>query len=276
MKSRKGRMALVLALAVGAVCAMAPAEQGEPDTPDVMEIVRKANQVAYYQGGTGRARVNMTVTNAKGNVTAERELVILRRNVGDNLNQKLYAYFERPADVRGTVFLVWKNAEKDDDRWLYNPGLDLVNRIAATDKRTSFVGTHFFYEDVSGRSINDDEHELLRTTENYYVLRNTPKNPDLVEFSYYEMYIHRDTFMPLHAYYYDANGEKYREYHVLGWDQIQDYWTVTRAQMIDLREQGPEKAQTVAEYSDIEYGIELPEDIFTERYLRQPPREHLR
>ncbi len=276
MKTRRGWPALVLALGAGALCTMAPAAQEESGAPDVQEIVRRANRVAYYQGGTGRARVKMTVTNARGQVTAERELVILRRNVGDSLDQKSYAYFERPADVRGTVFLVWKHADKDDDRWLYNPGLDLVNRIAATDKRTSFVGTHFFYEDVSGRNINDDEHELLRTTDNYYVLRNAPKNPDLVEFSYYDMYIHRDTFMPLHAYYYDANGEKYREYHVQGWDQIQDYWTVTKAQMVDLREQGPATAQTIAEYSDIEYDIELPEEVFTERYLRQPPRQYLR
>ncbi|MFO8008573.1 MAG: hypothetical protein R6V05_12655, partial [Candidatus Brocadiia bacterium] len=87
MKTRRAWTVWTLALAVGALCAIALAAQEEPGTPDVMEIVRKSNQVAYYQGGTGRARVKMTVTNAKGNVTAERELVILRRNVGDNLNQ---------------------------------------------------------------------------------------------------------------------------------------------------------------------------------------------
>jgi hypothetical protein len=267
---------LIVGLLAGALLA-APvlAAQGE-ETPSVQEIVEKANRVAYYQAGTGRARVNMTIYNAEGKVRGERELVILRRNAEEGLDQKYYAHFERPADVRGTVFLVWKNTEKDDDRWLYNPGLDLVNRISAADKRTSFVGTHFFYEDVSGRNIEDDEHELLRTTENYYVLKNTPRDTDLVEFSYYEMYIHRGTFMPLHAYYYDKNGEKYREYHVLKMDKVGDYWTALKTEMVDLREQGPENAKTVAEYSGVEYGIELPDSIFTERYLRKPPRGYLK
>ncbi|MFW6189471.1 MAG: outer membrane lipoprotein-sorting protein [Planctomycetota bacterium] len=239
------------------------------------QIVEKANRVAYYQAGTGRADVKMTIYNAKGEVRGERQLVILRRNVEGGLDQKYYAYFQRPADVRGTVFLVWKHTEKDDDRWLYNPSLDLVNRIAAADKRTSFVGTHFFYEDVSGRNIADDQHELRRTTDHYYVLRHTPKNTDRVEFAYYDTYIHRETFMPLYTYYYDENGEKYREYRVLKMEKIDSYWTATRASMIDYREKGPEDAHTVAEYSDVEYGIELPDDIFTERYLRRPPREYL-
>ncbi|MGD2174941.1 MAG: outer membrane lipoprotein-sorting protein [Candidatus Brocadiaceae bacterium] len=270
---------LLLLFAVAALALPLPggaAEEGQKRQLTVEQIVEKANRVAYYQGGTGRATVKMTIYNAEGKVRGERELVILRRNVEETLNQKYYAYFQRPADVRGTVFLVWKHTEKDDDRWLYNPGLDLVNRISAADKRTSFVGTHFYYEDVSGRNIEDDRHELLRTTDNYFVLRNTPKNPDLVEFAHYDMYIHRATFMPLHAYYYDRNGEKYREYHVLGWDQIDGYWTTTKAEMVDLRERGPKKAHTVAEYSDVRYGIDLPDEIFTERYLRKPPREHLK
>jgi outer membrane lipoprotein-sorting protein len=277
MTTRKLLIALAVfaGLLLAGPLALAGEEQGESEELTAMEIVRKANQVAYYQGGTGRANVQMTIYNAKGEVRGERELVILRRNAEEGLDQKFYAYFERPADVRGTVFLVWKHNDRDDDRWLYNPSLDLVNRIAAADKRTSFVGTHYFYEDVSGRNIADDEHELVKTTENYYVLRHTPKNPDLVEFDNYVTYIHRDTFMPLYTYYYDGNGEKYREYQVLKMEQIDGNWTTVRSRMIDYREQGPENAQTVAEYSNVEYGTELPDEIFTERYLRKPPREYL-
>ncbi len=277
MMNARTRLTVVPALAVLGMLlsAFAARQVVAADAPSVDEIVRKANQVAYYQGGTGRARVTMKIYDADGKVRGERELIILRRNAEEGLNQKIYAYFLRPVDVRGTSFLVWKHEKGDDDRWLYNPSLDLVNRIAATDKRTSFVGTHFFYEDVSGRSINDDEHELVKTTENYYVLKNTPKDADVVEFSYYEMYIHRTTFMPLHAYYYDKAGKKYRQYRVLGMDKVDGYWTALKTEMRDLREQGSDTARTVADYTDVEYAIDLPEDIFSERYLRRPPREYL-
>jgi len=266
---------LVVALAAYPRGSAAQEGSAPKQEPTVQEIVEKANQVAYYQGGTGRARVAMKVYDAEGKVRAERELVILRRNVEGGLDQRFYAYFRRPVDVRGTAFLVWKHDKKDDDRWLYSPGLDLLNRISATDKRTSFVGTHFFYEDVSGRSIADDEHELVKTTKDYYVLKNTPKDKDVVEFSYYEMYIHRGTFMPLHAYYYDKSGAKYREYHVKKMNKVDGYWTALETEMRDLREKGSKTARTVATYTDVKYGIELPDNVFTERYMRKPPREFL-
>jgi hypothetical protein len=66
--------------------------------------------------------------------------MILRRDVIDGGDQDYVVLFSRPADVRNTVFLVKKHVASDDDRWLYLPGLDLVRRIAAGDKRTSFVG----------------------------------------------------------------------------------------------------------------------------------------
>ncbi len=267
----------ISALVLAAATWGADAEETD-EVPTVEEIVARANEVSYYQGGTGRAHVKLTITDANGRLRGKRELIILRRNDDEGPGQKFYAYILVPPDVNGTVFLVWKHpqADEDDDRWLYSPGLDLVNRISARDKRTSFIGSHFLYEDVSGRSTTADEHELIQVTEDYYVLKNTPKDPNLVEFSYYVVYVHRTTFMPIAGHYYDNNGEKYREFQVLAMDEIDGYWTATKAVMRDLREQGDGVAQTTAEYTDIEFGIEMPEDIFTERYLRKAPRKYLK
>src|SRR6056297_4240461 len=161
----------------------------QAQTPSVEDIVHNANLVAYYQGKDGRAQVQMTITDRQGRAR-ERRMTILRRDAADTdslddnaywSEQKYYVYFQRPSDLNRTVFMVWKKLEADDDRWLYLPSLDLVRRISATDKRNSFVGSDFFYEDVSGRSIDLDTHELVETTDTYYVVRSTPKNPDNVE-----------------------------------------------------------------------------------------------
>ena len=248
----------------------------------VDQIVEKANRVAYYQGQDGRAKVSMTITDSQGR-ERQRQFTILRWDApspaageaaGDSYcgDQKMYVYFDQPADVKKMVFMVWKHLDKDDDRWLYLPALDLVKRIAATDKRTSFVGSDFLYEDVSGRNINDDKHEIEKTTDNYYVLKSTPEEPDTVEFSYFTAWIHRTTFLPLTIEYFDKNGEKYREYKALDVKTIQDRPTVVKARMEDLRT----KSVTVLEYSDVAYDIGLPEDVFTERYLRRAPRKYLK
>jgi len=175
----------------------------------VKEIVDKANIASYYLGDNGRAKVNMVITDSQGR-KRERKFVIMRYDVKDGGEQKFYVYFEKPADVRRMVFMVWKHPEKDDDRWLYLPSLDLVKRISAGDKRTSFAGSDFFYEDVSGRSPLEDEHKLVETTKNFYVLDNVPKDKGSVEFSHYKMWIHKKTFLPLKIIFYDKNGKEDR------------------------------------------------------------------
>lgn len=238
----------------------------------VEEVVGKASHAAYYQGDDGQAKVEMTITDSQGR-ERRRSFVILRKDVGeDDGEQKFYVHFDRPADVSGTSFLVWKHVEGDDDRWLYLPALDLVKRIAASDERTSFVGSHFFYEDVSGRGTHEDSHELLETTDNYYVVKSVPKDKSAAEFAWYKSYIHKQSFIPVKTEYYDENGKKYREYTAEKVDVISGFPTVTRASMKDLRS----GAGTVLNYSEVKYDEGLPGDIFSERYLRTPPGEYLK
>ena len=264
----------------------AAAQESREDAPSVETIVERSNQTAYYQGKDGRADVNMNIVDAQGR-TRTRRFSILRRDdlppkdktekdetdehTGD---QRFYVYFKAPPDVSDTAFMVWKHVDinRDDDRWLYLPDLDLVKRIAASDKRTSFVGSHFYYEDVSGRNTNEDKHELVDVTDTYFVLDNTPKQPEMVEFSHYKMWIHRDTFLPIQTEYYNKRGEAYRKYSVLNVSKPQGFLTVTRSKMEDLRTGG----HTTIEYSQVKYNVGLPKEIFTERYLRKPPMDYIK
>ena len=288
-----------LKAAAGAVllaAALAPGQKADVKSPatapakalTVGQIVDRTNRVSYYQGADGRAKVKMTIVDARGQKRT-REMTILRWDKPDKDkpadtycgDQKFYVYFHRPADVNKMAFLVWKHLAKDDDRWLYLPGLDLVKRIAAGDKRTSFVGSHFLYEDVSGRNVNDDKHELVSTSANYYVLKNTPKKPKLVEFSSYKMWILRKNFLVVRTTYYDEQDKPRRQYDALKWDMIGGYPTVTKARMTDLtsntdQKDPSKKAHTLLEYEGVKYDLKLPESIFTERYLRRAPRKYLK
>ncbi|MBI2569127.1 MAG: outer membrane lipoprotein-sorting protein [Candidatus Schekmanbacteria bacterium] len=238
----------------------------------VEEIVAKTNEMAYYQGKDGRAQVAMTIADAQGREQS-RQFTILRRNTGASGGpQSYYVYFTRPADVNKTAFLVWKKPGGEDDRWLFLPALDLVKRIAASDKRTSFMGSSFFYEDVSGRDLAADTHELEKTTDTYYVLKNTPKDAHSVEFAFFRMWVHKSSFLPVKAEYYDSGGEAYRQYEALKVEGVQGYQTVTQARMKDLRT----GVSTLLRYAKVAYDIGLGEDVFTERYLRNPPAELLR
>ncbi|MBW2280703.1 MAG: outer membrane lipoprotein-sorting protein [Deltaproteobacteria bacterium] len=262
-----------MALAAG------PSAVASAEDLSVEQIVERTNQVAYYQGQDGRARVKMTISDDQGR-TRTRAFVLIRRDDDPESappdqatgKQKMYVYFRRPADVNKMAFLVWKHPTEDDDRWLYLPALDLVKRIAASDERTSFVGSHFFYEDVSGRSPEEDHHELAKKTDTYYVVRNRPKDPTSVEFDHFDMWVHKKTFLPVRTEYFDATGERYRLYEALEVKTIAGYPTVMRSRMSDLRSGG----STLLEYDSVVYNLGVPEEIFTERYLRSPPSQYLR
>jgi outer membrane lipoprotein-sorting protein len=267
---RKRSFIHVFVLTAVGLAATGAAQAAGGDVPDVETIVNRANIVAYYQGDDGKATVKMTITNKAGQ-TREREFIILRKDVKDAGDQNYFVYFQRPADVRRMVYMVKKHVGQDDDRWLYLPALDLVKRIAASDKRTSFVGSDFVYEDVSGRGLDLDTHELIETTDTMFVVKNVPKKPDEVEFSYYTVAIDRKNYVPMKMEFFDKQGQLYRIIESKDIKVIQDFPTVTKSVVKDLKTGG----QTEMEFTEIKYNIGIG-DIFEERYLRRPPREAMR
>ncbi len=266
--SHRRPAAMLAAILTVSSLALTPAARANP-TPEwsAREIVEKANQAAYYAGNDGRARVTMTLHDAAGG-TRIREFSILRLNTA-NANQKFYVYFEAPADVRRMAYLVWKNVGANDDRWLWLPDLNLVRRIAPGDKRSSFVGSDFVYEDVSGRGLDEDRHELIETTANHYIIQSTPIDPASVEFASVRIWIDRTDFLPRKAEYLDRDGRLYRRVSATRIETIDGFPTVMESVAEDLRA----NTRTVNVFSDVGYNIGLNERIFTERFLRRPPRE---
>jgi hypothetical protein len=264
------KVACVLCLS-GLVFAADKPNAGQ-EIPDVQTIVNKANIVAYYQGDDGKAKVKMVITDKQGQ-KRERQFNILRKDVTDGGDQKYFVYFELPADVRKMAYMVHKytDPKKDDDRWLYLPALSLVKRIAAGDKRTSFVGSDFLYEDVSGRSLEEDTHELIQTTDQFFVVKNVPKRPDTVEFSYFNVSIDRKTYVPMKMEFFDKENKLYRIIESTKVEKIQDFYTVVKSVVTNLKTGG----KTEMEFSSVQYNINLG-DIFTERYLQRPPQEAMR
>ncbi|GBC59671.1 outer membrane lipoprotein-sorting protein [Desulfonema ishimotonii] len=264
-------------LMTGIVSAQEPAEELTAN-----EIVQKANHMSLYQGTDSKGSVTMVITDKQGR-KRKRAFNILRKDEGEkDRDQKYFAYFLSPADVRKMVFMVHKSAaiERNDDRWLYMPGLDLVKRIASGDKRTSFVGSDFLYEDISGRNICEDRHELLKTTDVCHVIKNIPEKPDTVEFEYYLAYIDKKTFMPVKLEYFKKNDrlcriiESWKIENIAAEENGKKvvYPTITHSVARDLEN----NSQTEMTFSDVRYNIGLNENIFTERYLRRPPRHVMR
>ena len=236
-------------------------------TPTADEIISKARMAYYYQGNDARVKINMR--GETRSLKREREFIILRLNEEKGGGQKYYVYYEKPSNIRGTAYMVWKHPNRDDDRWLYIPVLSLVNRIAASDKQSAFAESDFVYEDISGRNIGADNHELISDKGDFYTVKSVPKDPSSEDFAYYISEIRKDDFIPVKIVYYDIIEKPMRAIEVEEIKDIQGHPTVTRATAQGLRTGG----ETRITLSEVEYDIGLTDDVFTESYLQSPPKQ---
>lgn len=236
----------------------------------VEDIVERSLETFYYAGDDQRARVVMRLINSQGK-ERRREMTLLRKNLGAEGEQRYFIYFHAPGDVKGTTFMVWKYPAREDDRWIFIPAIRLVRRIAADDKRSSFVGSDFTYEDVSGREVDDETHTLLgEETLNQrpvYRIESVPKAK--VDYARRLSWVDRERFLPLKEEYHDARGELMRSFSADETRDVDGHWTVTRRTMRNA--QSGHRTEVV--YDEVGYGVGLPEDLFSERYLRRPPRK---
>ena len=246
--------------------------------PTATEIVEKSQQTFYYPGADMRAKVTMELITETGQKRV-RVLTMLRTNDPKNKDQKYFLYFHEPGDVRRTVFLVWKYLEKDDDRWIFIPTLNMVQRVAAKDSRLSFVGSDFTYEDVSGRDLSADTHTLLREERqgnaDCYVIQSMPKST--ADYTKKLSWVDKKNFLPLKEEYYDAQNELFR---VFTADKIEEiatgkgrsYPTITKRTMKNVKS----GHRTDVTYTSVAYEVGFDDSIFTERSLRNPPQDLIR
>lgn len=208
-KSVWAGIAFASLFAVGLVPAQAQSDKSTPLTAD--QIIEKSQHAFYYQGKSMKAKMTMELIDKDGN-KRKRVLTMLRRDENKGGNQKYFMYFYEPGDVRRLTFMVWKYPDREDDRWIFIPAVDLIRRIAADDKRSSFVGSDFTYEDVSGRDLAADKHTLLGTRRlgniQCYLIESIPLAP--TDYTRRLSWIDQRTFLPLKEEYYDAQQELFR------------------------------------------------------------------
>lgn len=270
--STKGATSTAAALVLGLGLLFASLGTAVAQDADANEIMEKSHLAYFYAGDDGKSEVKMTLVDKKGKERV-REFTMLRLDVEEGGEQRYYTYFSAPSDVSRTTFMVIKKVPGDDDRWIYVPALDLVRRLSANDANSSFVGSDFTYEDVSGRHWLDDEHSLVGEDElegtKVWVVESTPKEKS--NWTRRVSYIAQDSYLPLKEEYFDKKDKLFRQFTADKIEVVDDIPTVTVRTMTNL-----EKNQhTTVEFAVIEYNVGVSKDIFQERYLKNPPREYV-
>lgn len=167
--------------------------------------VAKMNDKVMSDFQDSKSKMTMTLINAKGQTKIRHiESKTLELEGGD----KSLMEFLSPADVKGTKFLNYEHAKKDDDQWLYLPALKRVKRISSKNKSGSFMGSEFSYEDISSFNIEKYDYKSEEAKEeqlNGKDIYKVERYPNYKYSGYTKQvsYIDKKSFLTLQVDYYD-------------------------------------------------------------------------
>lgn len=240
------------------------------DTLTASDIAKKAfggNAAVGFQQGT--ADLKLVVTSAQGD-RKERSLSFKARRDTDNLIQYLIK-FEKPADVRGTAFLVRERKNQLPDQYVYIPALKVVQRVAAGNASSSFFGSDFSYADLLPYPADKQKDiELNRLADqtisgqDMYVLEILPK----VEGSPYGRIvtsISKKDLIPLQVEFFDPSKKPLKSLSVLKLQRVDNKLVPVQMAMKNLQT----KSQTDLFINNIDTKARLSANDFTEAAMQR-------
>ena len=169
---------------------------------DARTIMKRVND--RDDGKDAYAKVEMFLT-AAGGYSEKRSLIQAYKYFGGL--RKTYTRFTEPASIDGTSFLSWQRGnDLDDDQFLYLPELGRDRRIVSSQKDGDFVNTDFTYEDMQERSVDKDNHTLVREekigTYDCWVIESAPKDPASSQYRRWVAWVPKDIYVPLRVEFY--------------------------------------------------------------------------
>jgi outer membrane lipoprotein-sorting protein len=181
--------------------------------------------------------------------------------------------FVEPAEVKGVGLLTIAHPDRPDEQWLYTPAIDRDRRIARQEKATRFIGTHFTYEDMEERDVDDYDYELLDEAAAdgtlCYRVRANPRARKESQYSRLDFWVVKEQFVTVRMETY-VDGALRRTFRASDVRPVEGIQTAHRWEVVDEKRGG----RTLLELRNVTYRAGGEEGIFTlqgMRVLRAPP-----
>jgi outer membrane lipoprotein-sorting protein len=191
-----------------------------------------------------------------------RSLWYFIKNYGKD-KKKIFC-FEKPADVKKVTFLTWQydDSTREDDRWLYMPAIKKTRRISSSSKNDYFMGTDFTYDDLGGRSVDEENHTLLKEEKlngyDCWVVQTVSKDPKDI-YGKRIAWIRKDCLISVKIDYYDRNQKLLKTLIKSEISLMSGFWTAMRMEMVNVQE----KHKTIMETLKINFNVKLSDSFFT-------------
>jgi len=258
-------MALLLSVSLGSAFALTP-----------KEISQKADDLD--DGETSISETTMIMVDSKGQQRV-RKLKGFRKDYGKDT--KSMNFFLAPADVKNTAFLSfdYDDVNTEDDSWLYLPALRKVKRIAAGNKKDSFMGTDFSYHDMNGLDVEDWSYKMIKESamldgHECWVIGSVPVKSRakevIADTGYLKRlaWIRKDNFMAIQGKIWVKKGKKIKVFHATDIQKIQGIWTAKKIEMSTLV-RGKRQHSTALLFDKIQYNQGVEDSLFTTQRIER-------
>ncbi len=202
----------------------------------------------------------MIMTINKNSNKKQRELVAWSKNFLNKSDWKVMK-FKKPADVKGIGFLTLS----DDKMYLYLPEFHRIRRIASSNKKDSFVGSDFSFDDLGETEFSKNYiPEILKQDEKLIYLELNRRSGIKKPYSKIELKIDKNVLLPIEMRFYD-NSLKLWKIAEQRFEKIGKYYVINYIKMKDLKK----NSYTTLEMKNIEVDKGLKNNIFTKRFLKK-------
>jgi len=234
----------------------APADQELPPVDELMDYLDD-----LYRSSSSHAVMTMTVARERGS----RTLTLESWSLGDD---EALIVIREPAREAGTATL-----RTEEGLWNYAPRADRLIRIPTGLLSDSWMGSHFTNDDlVRETSFQEDYATTLsmmeRDGEPYIRATLVPKPEAPVVYTRIEYLVEPESWIPIRADYYDE-GERVR---TMRFDRIEPVNGRRIPMRMTLQPADDPDERTEVLYEQLDFDVDLEEDLFTRRGLRRVAR----
>jgi len=233
------------------------------DLSDSQQIMEKVNQIMCPE--TSKMTSKMQVKTSMGNDRIF-ESITYTMNGGE----KTLIKYLSPVQVKDQTTLMLNNA---DDIWTYFPRTRRIRKLASHAKKQKIQGSDFSYEDMgSGNSwLEEFDSKLLKeekiNDKECYVLELIPNSKSHSHYSKMILFVSKDNYYPIKINYFQEDDNTLLEKTLTSENivEIQGIPTAMKMTMVNQMDQ----SETIIETDEVEYNLELKEELFTQRGMKK-------
>ncbi len=237
---------------------------------DALELVNSVN--GRDDGESVSRTLKMELSDKRGK-TRVQETLSYRKYYGED--KKTVIFYTAPKRLRGTGFLTYDSAKKDDEQWLYLPSLRKVRRISSADRGDWFLGTDFSYEDIKKEtkiSLEDYDFKLLGEEDvgqhPVYRLEARTKSKEITKelgYSKIVSLIDKEIFISRKSEFYDERGDRLKTLVNSDIKKVDAIWTIHHMLMTNHQN----GHITHFYFNDVDYQKELKDSLFSKAALKR-------